>query len=38
MLKCPAEENANSGRLQPTNERKNLEKIGIKTNKCGPKR
>jgi hypothetical protein len=29
MLKCPAEENANSGRLQPTNERKNLEKIGI---------
>jgi dihydropteroate synthase len=33
MLKCPAEENANSERLQPISERKNLEKIGIKTNR-----
>jgi dihydropteroate synthase len=32
MSKCPAEENANSGRLQPTSERKNSERIGIKTN------
>jgi hypothetical protein len=32
-MKCPAEENANLERLPPTNVRKNLEKIGIKTNR-----
>ena len=32
-LMCPAEENANYGRLRPTNARKNSEKIDTRTNK-----
>jgi len=30
---CPAEENANFGRLQPINARKSLEKTDTRTNK-----
>jgi len=33
VFKCPAEESANCGKLQPINARKNYEKTDIKINK-----